>query len=57
MVISSRVLGKRPKWWKVQCQLKGTTRTDGLGETYDPTRFGAGLIDAAAAVAGRAPGC
>src|SRR5918995_1009648 len=51
MVISSRVLGNRPKWWKVQCQLKATARTERLGQTYDPTAFGSGLVDAAAAVA------
>jgi serine protease len=57
MVIASRVVGSSPA--AVECQLKGTARhTDSqLGQPYDPRLFGAGLIDAAAAVRARAPGC
>ena len=59
MVISSRVLGKRPSRAALECQLKATARdtTQELGEPYDSFLFGAGLIDAARAVAGRAAGC
>jgi len=59
MVVASKVLGKHPKPAAIQCQLKATARkTDSeLGQPYDPTFFGAGLVDAAAAVASRAPGC
>jgi serine protease len=59
MVIASRVLGKRPKPAAVECQLEGTARNGAgeLGQPYDPVSFGAGLLDAAAAVATRAPGC
>jgi serine protease len=57
MVIASRVVGSSPT--AVECQLEGTARhTDAqLGQPYDPRLFGAGLIDAAAAVKARAPGC
>ena len=57
MVIASGVVGSSPG--AVECQLKGTARhTDSqLGQPYDPRLFGAGLIDAAAAVKARAPGC
>jgi serine protease len=57
MVIASGVVGSSPT--AVECQLKGTARhTDAqLGQPYDPRLFGAGLIDAAAAVKARAPGC
>jgi serine protease len=57
MVIASRVVGTSPT--AVECQLEGTARhTDTqLGQPYDPRLFGAGLIDAAAAVKARAPGC
>jgi serine protease len=57
MVIASRVVGTSPT--AVECQLEGTARhTDSqLGQPYDPRLFGAGLIDAAAAVKARAPGC
>jgi serine protease len=59
MVISSGVLGGRPSRAAVQCQLERTARNDpdSLGQPYDPTTFGAGLIDAAAAVEARAAGC
>jgi serine protease len=59
MVVASRVLGKHPKPAAIECQLEATARRDDsqLGQPYDPTFFGAGLIDAAAAVAARAPGC
>jgi serine protease len=57
MIIASRVVGSSPT--AVECQLEGTARrTDSqLGQPYDPRLFGAGLIDAAAAVKARAPGC
>ena len=57
MVIASRVVGSSPT--AVACQLEGTARhTDSqLGQPYDPRLFGAGLVDAAAAVRARAPGC
>jgi serine protease len=57
MVIASRVVGTSPT--AVECQLEGTARhTDSqLGQPYDPRLFGAGLVDAAAAVKARAPGC
>ena len=57
MVIASRVVNSSPT--AVECQLEGTARhTDSqLGQPYDPRLFGAGLIDAAAAVRARAPGC
>ncbi len=57
MIIASRVVGSAPT--AVECQLEGTARrTDTqLGQPYDPRLFGAGLIDAAAAVKARAPGC
>ena len=57
MVIASRVVGRSPT--AVECQLEGTARHNDseLGQPYDPRLFGAGLIDAAAAVRARAPGC
>jgi serine protease len=57
MVIASGVVGSSPT--AVSCQLEATARhTDAqLGQPYDPRLFGAGLIDAAAAVQARAPGC
>jgi serine protease len=57
MVIASRVVGSSPT--AVECQLEATARhTDSqLGQPYDPRLFGAGLVDAAAAVKARAPGC
>jgi serine protease len=57
MVIASHVVGRSPA--AVECQLEGTARhTDAqLGQPYDPRLFGAGLVDAAAAVTARAPGC
>jgi hypothetical protein len=59
MVISSRVLGRHPSRTALECQLEATTRhTDQeLGQPYNPSLFGAGLVDAASAVAARAPGC
>jgi hypothetical protein len=43
----------------VECQLKATARkgATNLGQPYDPRSFGAGLIDARAAIAARASGC
>lgn len=59
MVIASRVVGRSPSPAAVECQLEATARnTDAeLGQPYDPALFGAGLVDAAAAVGARAPGC
>jgi serine protease len=57
MVVASKVVGRSPV--AVECQLEATARhTDAqLGQPYDPRLFGAGLVDAAAAVRARAPGC
>jgi serine protease len=57
MVIASRVVGSSPT--AVECQLEATARRSDseLGQPYDPRLFGAGLLDAAAAVRARAPGC
>jgi len=57
MVIASHVVGSSPT--AVECQLEGTARhsDNELGQPYDPRLFGAGLLDAAAAVRARAPGC
>ncbi|HEY3191253.1 MAG TPA: S8 family serine peptidase [Solirubrobacterales bacterium] len=57
LVIASGVVGSSPTG--VECQLETTARhTDSqLGQPYDPRLFGAGLVDAAAAVTARAPGC
>lgn len=52
MVIASGELGARPSPARVLCQLSGTARRDDLGETYDASRWGAGLLDAGRAVAG-----
>jgi hypothetical protein len=59
MVIASGVLGGHPSPAAVECQLEATARRDSaqIGQTYDPRLFGAGLLDAAAAVTARAPGC
>lgn len=59
LVIASKVLGRNPKPARIECQLKATARNAPglLGQDYDPRLFGAGLIDAAAAVGARAPGC
>ena len=59
MVIASGVVGKDPAPLTVECQLRGTARTTTaqLGQPYDPRFFGSGLLDAAAAVTARAPGC
>jgi serine protease len=57
MVIASRVVGRKPG--AVECQLESSARRSDsqLGQPYDPRLFGAGLLDAAAAVRARAPGC
>jgi serine protease len=57
LVIGSHLVGNSPA--AVECQLEATARHgDGqLGQPYDPRLFGAGLVDAAAAVKARAPGC
>jgi serine protease len=57
LVIASRVVGSSPT--AVECQLEVSARHSDsqLGQPYDPRLFGAGLVDAAAAVTARAPGC
>jgi serine protease len=57
MVIAGRVVGRKPT--AVECQLEATARhaDTQLGQPYDPRLFGAGLLDAAAAVRARAAGC
>jgi serine protease len=57
LVIGSRLVGSSPT--AVECQLEATARhgDSQLGQPYDPRLFGAGLVDAAAAVTARAPGC
>jgi serine protease len=57
LVIASHVVGSSPA--AVECQLEGSARHSDsqLGQPYDPRLFGAGLLDAAAAVRARAPGC
>jgi serine protease len=57
MVIASHVVGRSPT--AVECQLEATARRSDsqLGQPYDQRLFGAGLVDAAAAVRARAPGC
>ena len=57
LVIGSRLVGSSPA--AVECQLEATARHSDsqLGQPYDPRLFGAGLVDAAAAVEARAPGC
>ena len=57
LVIGSRLVGSSPR--AVECQLEATARHSDsqLGQPYDPRLFGAGLVDAAAAVSARAPGC
>jgi len=57
MVISSGVLGRKPRPAAVECQLRVTSRRTELGQPYDPRFFGSGLLDAAAAVRTRAAGC
>ena len=54
-----KILGRDPSPAAVDCQLRATARkTDAqLGQPYDPRLFGSGLVDAAAAVSARAPGC
>ena len=57
LVIASHVVGRSPA--AIECQLEGSARhgDSQLGQPYDPRLFGAGLVDAAAAVRARAPGC
>jgi serine protease len=57
LVIGSHLVGNSPT--AVECQLEATARHSDsqLGQPYDPRLFGAGLVDAAAAVSARAPGC
>jgi serine protease len=57
LVIASHVVGRSPT--AIECQLERSARHSDsqLGQPYDPRLFGAGLVDAAAAVRARAPGC
>ncbi len=57
LVIGSHLVGRSPT--AVECQLERTARHGAgqLGQPYDPRLFGAGLVDAAAAVRAPAPGC
>ena len=57
LVIGSHLVGSSPT--AVECQLETTARHSDsqLGQPYDARLFGAGLVDAAAAVRARAPGC
>ena len=57
LVIASRVVGSSPA--AVECQLEASARRSDtqLGQPYDARLFGAGLVDAAAAVRARAAGC
>lgn len=57
MVIASHLVGSSPV--TVECQLEATARHSDsqLGQPYDQRLFGAGLVDAAAAVRAKAPGC
>jgi serine protease len=55
MVIASGVLGAAPTPALVECQLEATARD--LGPPGFDSEFGAGLVNAADAVAGRAPVC
>jgi hypothetical protein len=57
LVIGSHVVGSSPA--AVECQLEASARRSDsqLGQPYDPRLFGAGLVDAAAAVTARASGC
>jgi serine protease len=59
LVIASGVLGPHPSPLAVECQLEATARRDSaqIGQTYDARLFGAGLLDARAAVTARGPGC
>lgn len=57
LVISSGVLGSDPTPKQLACQIEQTSRRKGLGQKYSSFLFGAGLLDAAAAVKSRAPGC
>lgn len=57
LVISSGVLGSDPTPNELACQIKQTARRKGLGQKYSSYLFGAGLLDATAAVSDRAPGC
>lgn len=59
MVVASKVLGRNPSSGAIDCQLRATARksNEQLGQPYDPRLFGSGLVDAAAAISARAPGC
>jgi serine protease len=50
MVVASGVLGADPPPDRIECQMKASARTTNLGQTFDPVLFGAGLLDAGAAV-------
>jgi serine protease len=53
MVVASGVLGANPSPDRIECQLELTARTTNLGQPYDSNLFGAGLLDAGAAVSTR----
>ena len=55
MVIASGVLGPNPTPSQIECQLEATARD--LGTPGFDSEFGAGLVNAADAVAGRSPAC
>jgi serine protease len=55
MILASGVLGADPPPDRLECQLKASARTTSLGQSFDPALFGAGLLDAGAAVS--APLC
>jgi serine protease len=57
LVIGSHLVGSSPT--AVECQLEASARHSDsqLGQPYDPRLFGAGLVDAAAAVRAKAAGC
>lgn len=57
LVISSGVLGDDPTPSEITCQIKQTARRKDLGQKYSSYLFGAGLLDAAAAVTQRSPRC
>ena len=59
MVIASGVLGSNPvaRRGRMPAEGDGPQRPSELGQLYDPQPVRSGLIDAAAAVSARAPGC
>ncbi len=55
MVIASGILGADPSPERIECQIETTARKANLGQPYLQITYGAGLLDAAAAV--RSPVC